>query len=243
MYTTVHALVVRDVDYKEHDKILTLVTAEEGRLTVSARGARRQGSRHAAAAQSLCYSRMILSEYQERFTLKEAEVLDSFWPLRRDIERLALGTYFAEIAGAFMPEALPAPDIFRVTLLALRHLSEQTRPLSLCKAAYEMAVLCQAGHAPFLDSCDRCGNPPCHPVLDIWGGVAYCRDCADGELLPLPPGVWQALCYLRDAAPEKTFGFTLQEKELFQLSEVCERYLLAQTDRKFSSLDFYKSLC
>ena len=38
MHTTTKALVLRSVDYKESDKILTLLTQDMGKLTASARG-------------------------------------------------------------------------------------------------------------------------------------------------------------------------------------------------------------
>ena len=43
MHLTTNALVLREVNYKESDKILTLLTEQEGKLTVSARGCRRHG--------------------------------------------------------------------------------------------------------------------------------------------------------------------------------------------------------
>ena len=51
MYQTVRGLIIRSVDYKEADKILTVLTDTRGCLTVKARGVRRKGSRLKAAAQ------------------------------------------------------------------------------------------------------------------------------------------------------------------------------------------------
>ena len=49
MFKTLNALVLREVRYKEADRILTLLTDSEGKLTVKARGALRKSSRTAAA--------------------------------------------------------------------------------------------------------------------------------------------------------------------------------------------------
>ena len=46
MHMTTKALVLRDVNYKESDKILTLLTQDQGKLTASARGGRKKGSPH-----------------------------------------------------------------------------------------------------------------------------------------------------------------------------------------------------
>ena len=47
--TVTHGLILRDTDTKETDKILTVLTAEMGKISVIARGARRKNSRLAAA--------------------------------------------------------------------------------------------------------------------------------------------------------------------------------------------------
>lgn len=49
MHLTTKALVLREVNYKEADKILTALTADEGKMTVSARGVRRKSGATAAA--------------------------------------------------------------------------------------------------------------------------------------------------------------------------------------------------
>ena len=60
MHLTTKGLVLREVNYKESDKILTVLTAEEGKLTVSARGCSKKGSALAAASQLLVWSEFTL---------------------------------------------------------------------------------------------------------------------------------------------------------------------------------------
>ena len=100
MHISTQGLVLREVNYKESDKLLTVLTAEGGKRTVKARGCRRKGSPLAAAAQLLVYSDMTLFEYRDYFTLNEAESLQQFWRVRSDLERLSLASYFAEVMEA-----------------------------------------------------------------------------------------------------------------------------------------------
>ena len=74
MHMTTRALVLREVNYKESDKILTVLTEQEGKLTVSARGCRKKGGAIAAASQMLVYSEMALYEFQGRWAVKEAAI-------------------------------------------------------------------------------------------------------------------------------------------------------------------------
>ena len=82
MFTTTDALVLREVRYKEADRILTLLTSAEGKISVKARGALRKGSRMAAATQQLTYSELTLFGNRGKWTVNEAVIKEPFTGLR-----------------------------------------------------------------------------------------------------------------------------------------------------------------
>ena len=71
VHTRTMGLVLRSVDYKESDQILTLFTRDMGKLTVSARGCRRKGSALASACQLLAWSEFVLYDYRGKWSVKE----------------------------------------------------------------------------------------------------------------------------------------------------------------------------
>ena len=108
MFLTTRGLVLREVRYKESDKILTVLTQHEGKVTVRARGALRKGSRITAATQLLTYSDMTIFENRGRRTLNEASTVEEFLGLRADLGAFALGSYFAELLETVSAEEYPA---------------------------------------------------------------------------------------------------------------------------------------
>ena len=77
----------------------------------------------------------------------------------------------------------------------------------------------------------------------VYDGHLYCGDCVgDIPCEAVPAGVLAAMRYICYAQEEKVFSFALGEAQLAQLGDVCEKYLLAQTDRKYKTLEFYKSI-
>ena len=165
MHISTQGLVLREVNYKESDKLLTVLTAEGGKRTVKARGCRRKGSPLAAAAQLLVYSDMTLFEYRDYFTLNEAESLQQFWRVRSDLERLSLASYFAEVMEAVAVEGRPDPPALSLILNSLYALDRLNRPLELVKAAFELKLMCLEGYEPLLDACAVCGAPEPEPPL------------------------------------------------------------------------------
>ena len=67
MYLTTTALVLREVEYKDSDKLLTVLTPEQGKLTLSARGVRKKKDATAAACQVLTWAEFTLSQRQGRW--------------------------------------------------------------------------------------------------------------------------------------------------------------------------------
>ena len=112
-------VVLRETETKESDKILTLLTAERGKLSVIARGARRKGCKFAAAAQSLAYSEWTLYQKGQWYYANEGTTLELFAGLRGELEKLALGCYFAELTEAVTAEETAAEELLRHLLNGL----------------------------------------------------------------------------------------------------------------------------
>lgn len=245
MYLTIPALVLRITDYKERDALVTLLTRDHGRMTVKVRGLRKKNSPHAAACQLLTYSEFTLFEYQDRYTANEAHALEIFQGLRRDIQKLSLGTYFAQIAEVISQEDLPNPHLLSLVLNCLYALSGLNTPESKVKAVFELRCACHAGYYPDLSGCNHCGNPSAER-FDVSAGMLQCSRCnreqSQGIRLPLTPGILDAMRYIVSCDPKRILSFELPSEELECLSQITETYLSAQLERGFSSLDFYKSL-
>lgn len=247
MYINTKGLVLREVPYKETSKILTVLTADAGKITVSARGTRRKNSKTASSTQLLCFSDMTLSESRERYTLTEARPIEMFEGLRYDLEALALGSYFAQILEAVSDEDNPSPAILSLGLNALYILSENKYPQMLVKPAFEMRIMALSGFAPLLDSCCVCGKEhPENPRLDVVGGTVRCRECKTenvyGKEYPLCPGSLDAMRHIISCDAKKVFAFSLGDEAAKRLYRACEAYVTVQLDRSFSTLDYYNSI-
>ncbi len=246
MYINTTGLILRETAYKDSSKILTVLTSTEGKLTVSARGAMRRGSKLAAVAQILAYSDMTLYHSRDRWTLTEAQTIELFSGLSSDIELLALGSYFAELLEAVSDEDSPNPEILSLGLNALFMLSQNEKNPLLVKAAFETRLMCLAGFEPIVAACSVCGKEDIDaPRLDLRGGMVRCKGCrADGsnETAQLCSGSLDALRYIISCDSKKIFSFKLPDEAIGRLTRVSEAYVSAQLDRSFKTLDYYRQL-
>jgi DNA repair protein RecO (recombination protein O) len=246
MFKTVKALVLREVRYKEADRILTVLTDTDGKLTVKARGALRRGSKTAAATQLLCWSDMTLFQNRGKWTVNEASTIEEFKGLRDDIAALSLGSYFAECLEALSEEEVPDGAVLQLGLNSLYALANRMYSPELIKAAFETRLMCLAGYEPDLSACCVCGCPePSEPLLSAENGVICCKKCrgADmGETAELTPAALEALRWFCCADPKKLFSVKISGEDGQKLVSASERYFLRQTERRFGSLDYWKKV-
>lgn len=245
MFLTTQALVLRVVAYNDTDSLLTLLSKDQGKLTVKARGLRRKNSPLAAPCQLLAYGEFTLFEYRGMYTINEAQRIELFQQLRKDLDLLSLGTYFAQAAEVVSQEDLPNPELLSLVLNCLHGLSSLGITANKVKAVFELRLACLAGYTPDLSSCHECNNV--YPDrFDISQGILECNQCRDhssaGIRMPLNPGILDAMRYICKCDRKRLFSFELSDQSIRDLSYITESYLTTQLERSFSALDFYKSL-
>ena len=239
MYLTIQALVLRVTDYNDRDALLTVLTRNYGKLTIKARGLRRKNSPLVAPCQLLAFGEFTLFEYRGMYTINEARSIELFQGLRRDLQKLSLGTYFAQVAEVVSQEDIPNPEQLSLVLNCLHALCKTEIPENQIKAVFELRCACLAGYTPDLFGCHVCGNQSPDRQLEC----TKCRNAgSSGIRLPVSPGTLDAMQYICLCEPKRLFGFRTSPETLEQLAGLSEAYLTTQLERGFSTLDFYKSL-
>ena len=244
MYLNTIALVLRVSDYNDRDALLTVLTQNHGKLTIKARGLRRKNNPLIAPCQLLAFGEFTLFEYKNQYTINEAHSIELFQSLRRDLTKLSLGTYFAQVADVLSQEDLPNPELQALLLNCLFALSKLNEPEEKVKAVFELRSAVLAGYMPDLFGCHVCGNQS-PDRFDISEGMLECTRCRQiggGIRMPVTPGVLEAMRYICLCEPKKLLSFNIGQENLEKLSNLTEAYLTTQLERGFSTLDFYKSL-
>jgi len=244
MYLTIQAIVLRVTDYNDRDALLTVLTRNHGKLTVKARGLRRKNSPLIAPCQLLAYGEFTLFEYKGQYTINEAHSIELFQGLRRDLPKLSLGTYFAQVADVLSQEDLPNPELQSLLLNCLFALSKLKEPEAKIKAVFELRGASLAGYMPDLFGCHSCGSQT-PDKFDISEGLLECTRCRSlcgGIRMPVTPGVLEAMRYICLCEPKRLLQFQIGPENLEKLANLTEAYLTTQLERGFSTLDFYKSL-
>ncbi len=251
------ALVIRECDYGENDKLLTLLTEEKGRLTLCVKGGKSLKNKNMASSQLLCYSEFTVKERNGFYTLSEAALIEQFFGLRGELDRFAAAQYIADVAGEVCVENNDEGEMLRLALNTLYMLSETRRDVDLVKAVFELRCAVISGFCPDLSACGLCEKTESETMyLDVMNGSLRCAACFGSEadiasreematatvILPLTPPVLQAMRYVIEAPAKRIFSFALPEEQVPEFCRVCETYLVHQLERRFRTLTFYHDI-
>ena len=253
---TIPALVIRESDYGENDKLLTLLTADRGAVTVTVKGAKSLRNKNSACSQLLCYSEFTLKERNGYYTLNEASLIEQFFEIRRDMASFALAQYVAEVCLAVSVENENGEEMLSLALNTLYMICRGSKGLDLIKAVFELRCACISGFCPDITGCRYCTNTHGIYYLDVMNGSVACGDCFGGDediknressgassvIMPLTPHVKNIMSYIIRANPKRIFSFIASDDDISEVSRVCEKYLLNQLGRGFNTLDFYKRI-
>ena len=101
---TVLGIVIKSEPVKEFDRRLVLLTRERGKITVFARGARRQNNRFLATTTPFCFGEFVLFPGSSAYSLSDANITCYFEEIRDDFEKMLYGMYFLELADYYTRE-------------------------------------------------------------------------------------------------------------------------------------------
>ena len=132
MESKADALVLRATDYGEYDKMVTLLTAERGKIGAALKGVRRAGAKLKFAAQPFCFAEYVFASRGGRNTVTSAALHDGFYALREDVTRYYAGAVVLSACDKIALEGMESGELLIAAVTALEEIA-QDEPLALVR--------------------------------------------------------------------------------------------------------------
>lgn len=244
MKFSVQALVIREMNVGENDRLLTLLTKEHGVIKAFASGVKNYKSKKSAGTTLLSYADFLLEEKNDTYRVREVSPIKIFFSAGDDIKKLALSQYFCELSAVLAPVETDATDFLRLILNSLNFLSLGDKNLYLLKAITELKIAAIIGYAPELIACEGCGVFENDIMFfNLEDGSLWCDKCKSGGFLKqITKTELSAMRHVLFSQFDKIFSFSVPDENAFRLSKLTEEFLIRQTEHKFSTLDFFNSI-
>lgn len=182
-------VVLRTYRLGEADRIIVLLTQGHGKVRAVAKGVRRTTSKFGGRLEPMSHVSLLL--WQGRGDLdivNQAEVIDAYRYVRKDLSRVAAGLAMVEVADRIAQERHVDPRLYDMLVGALRVLDDPVRDPALVPAAFFLKALVLEGAGPVVGACAACGavEPEAELVaFDLLEGGMLCRRCRRGR--PVSP--------------------------------------------------------
>lgn len=238
-------LVLKEYASGDFNKHLVLLTKKKGRIFVTARGAKKQNSQLLAAAQPFTWADFLVHERGGFLSVTQADILDSFYPLRQDINKLSYCAFLGELAEKTIPEGIEADRILLLLLRTFRLLSRTNYNPKQASCVFLLRYLLLMGLSPSLSSCPQCGKPVlADNFFSFRLGGFLCNNCIKlvKDAVSLPLGTKTAMEYILSTEDSRIYSFELSTALLTTLWITLKKYLLLHTDTALPTLDFINSL-
>lgn len=237
------ALVLRTRPLGEADKIVTLLTQREGKVSAVARGARRVRSRLLGGTQLFMHGRFLLFRGKSLDTLSQAEVATPFRSLREDLTAMAQASYTAELVDLLVEEREPVEDLFALVLATWHWLAAGTNA-ALALRAFELRAMAALGYQPVLAACSVCGGPLAGRTgFSAAAGGAVCARCEpEARPRPISPVGLALLRHLAEAPFDNLVKLEASSQVLAEITQTLRLYVDYRLERAPRSLSFLETL-
>jgi DNA repair protein RecO (recombination protein O) len=184
------AIVLRTYKLAEADKITVFLSQHSGVMRGVARGARRLKSKFGASLEP--FTLVSLSYYekegQELVSIRQAEILRSFFELSKNTDVVIALEYIGGLILEFTPPHEPNEKVFRMLRACLEAIASTPEALRQITRYCEVWLLKLSGFLPDLRSCVNCKqsfsekNEKTYLGID---GALRCDRCAHKADLPI----------------------------------------------------------
>ena len=197
------AIVLRHVNYRDNDRMVTLLSPSRGRIDAIIRNCRKPKSHNLNSGELFALGDYMLHENGGHITVTSVKLIETFYPLRNDYDR-----------------EQEQQELFMLLLHTLSRLTFSDQEWKPLLAGFLLHFAACQGFKPRLNHCVFCGKKPEENAplfFDAEEGGICCDSCQSRrDQAPLSPGQirWMRKALTTGSAawvntPEETAPFTL----------------------------------
>lgn len=241
----VNAIVLKRTDVGEADRLLTLLTAERGKLRAVAKGARKPSARKTGHVELFNAVALSMHVAREIDIITQAQTREPFLAMRDDLDRLSYAYYFAELIDRFVQEEIEQREVYELMRRAL-HWLEKTAHLARTARYFEMQLLDALGYRPQLQTCIQSKTDllPEENFFSPEGGGMLKPEFRSmyRDAISVPVNALKVLRFLQTRSYGEVEQLNLSPQVEAETEAILHYYLTHLLERNLKSVDFLNTL-
>jgi len=245
MLLKVQGIILKSINFKDSDKILTIFTRERGKIQAIANGVRKPRSKNMASTQVFSLSDLVVYKGRNLYNLNQSEIINSYYPLRDDLNKLSYASYIIELTSAGLIEEEVNTKIFGLLLKTLDIILKEEK-YELITRAFELKFISYLGYRPHLIDCVNCHNElNSNFKFSISNSGVLCEKCKsiDRFSKPLNIETLNIMRFILFTSFDEILKVDIDENILKNIENIMVNFILKHLDKtSFKSLNFIDSL-
>ena len=235
MYYSSKAIILRNRDYQEADRLVSVFTEQYGKIGAIAKGVKKPNSSLRACTQPFCYAQLYFYRGKDLSIITQGKLLDFFGRVRSNFSETIYVLYMLEMLDKILLEQERHTKLFYQTLAVVQSLEKNGyQPLAL--RYFEVQILKEMGFTPELSNCVVCAAKAEAYYISLSAGGLVCKKCERtiDNLFELSPETLALLRLLFRSNLEVTERINVSRGGLTQLEKFLEIYLEYHLEQRLS---------
>lgn len=213
-------VVLKTQDYKENDKLVWIFTEDLGKISVLAKGARKNKNKNFSLTLPFCFGEFVVYKGKSLYTLNEGRIIESFQNILNDYDTLIYGSYFLELIDIACEEETYL-NLFKDLVSSLYLIKSKAIDLEILARTFELKLLKATGYGLHLQNCAICDkkiNSSNFLSFQFFGAV--CDECSKFNGTHISIGTYNVLKFINSMDLEKISRISINEitkKEIFKI--------------------------
>lgn len=243
---TTNVINLKSYSISEADKIILMYSKEKGLIKGVAKGIKKTTSKLGGRMDMLVANKLMLNKGKNLDTICQAEALNTFLNLRRDMNKLFYAMYAGEIVANFGTENDPnSEEIYNLFYAFLERISksEKKEHIMLSLLRFQLKIMDITGYSIELNNCVKClkNHSDEEMYFSIENGGILCTDCASNitRKIKIPQKIIEFLNVLlkEDFFSETKYDNLANEKVCDTCINLLKKYIEYYSPKRFKTLE------
>ena len=253
------AILLRRIEYGDHDLIITFLSRDMGKLAVIAKNAK-QSIRRFSGCLDLFSASRITCAYPKKnkdglIVLTQASLDSGFPNIRYNVLKTAYACYWMEMLTLWLEEGKPQEELFTLLYTALRRLDASELQTEIISLLFQIRFMSISGFAPNIEHCDTCGTDlddigGSHLWFDFKEGKIICPSCripqgsspGSGAGTQVSKGTLKQLAWINTVDADRADRIRFSPKAIREGEVLLESFIPFHIGRTVKSLGFLKRM-
>lgn len=248
------AILLRKIEYGDHDLIITFLTRSQGKLTVIAKNAKKSVKRFSGALDLFSVNQIHCTLPKKKkdglIILSRSDLENGFADIRYSVYKTAYASYWIELIAFWAEEGKAQDGLYELLFSSLDMVCSSSIKNAVVSLLFQIRFMRISGLSPQIEMCQSCGTDLDHLQqqkiwFDFQEGRMFCKRCASNKNrygMTVSKGTLKQLYWINHTPMTRADRIRFSSVAIREGEQLLESFIVFHIGRKFKSLSFLNNL-